>query len=99
MQCERLCGASHWRRTTASTVSTPPASRPARPDAIQPEALEIIAPFKPPVVSFHFGLPSDDLLAPIRARAVRFFLVRHHVGRGAYWLRGVSMPSSRKGSK
>jgi len=32
-----------------------------------PEALEIIAPFKPPVVSFHFGLPPDDLLAPIRA--------------------------------
>jgi len=30
------------------------------------EALEIIAPFKPPVVSFHFGLPPEDLLAPIR---------------------------------
>ena len=32
-----------------------------------PEALELIAPFKPPVVSFHFGLPPDELLAPIRA--------------------------------
>lgn len=31
------------------------------------EALDLIAPFRPPVVSFHFGLPADELLAPIRA--------------------------------
>jgi nitronate monooxygenase len=29
--------------------------------------LEVMAEFKPPVVSFHFGLPSDDLLSRIRS--------------------------------
>ena len=44
-------------------------SIPAGPGRMpfSPEALELIAPFKPPVVSFHFGLPPDELLAPIRA--------------------------------
>lgn len=32
-----------------------------------PEALEILAEFKPAVVSFHFGLPSAELLARVRA--------------------------------
>ena len=31
-----------------------------------PEALAVIQPFKPPVVSFHFGLPADDLLRAVR---------------------------------
>ncbi|RZT98108.1 NAD(P)H-dependent flavin oxidoreductase [Rivibacter subsaxonicus] len=31
------------------------------------EALALIAPFRPPVLSFHFGLPSADLLAQARA--------------------------------
>lgn len=35
--------------------------------AFNAEALEIIEPFKPPVVSFHFGLPAPDLLARVRA--------------------------------
>jgi nitronate monooxygenase len=30
-------------------------------------AADIVAPFKPAVVSFHFGLPSDDLLARVRS--------------------------------
>ncbi len=30
------------------------------------EAAEVLAEFRPPVVSFHFGLPSDDLLARVR---------------------------------
>ena len=30
------------------------------------EAAEVLAQFKPPVVSFHFGLPSNDLLARVR---------------------------------
>ena len=46
----------------AASIPTGPGRMP-----FSPEALEIIAPFKPPVVSFHFGLPPDDLLAPIRA--------------------------------
>ena len=31
------------------------------------DAVDVLAPFKPPVVSFHFGLPSDDLLQRVRA--------------------------------
>lgn len=31
------------------------------------EAAEVLAQFRPPVVSFHFGLPSDELLARVRA--------------------------------
>ncbi len=31
------------------------------------EHVALLAHFKPPVVSFHFGLPSADLLAPVRA--------------------------------
>ena len=32
-----------------------------------PEAADALAEFKPPVVSFHFGLPSAELLARVRA--------------------------------
>ena len=32
-----------------------------------PEAVEVLAEFRPAVVSFHFGLPSADLLARVRA--------------------------------
>jgi nitronate monooxygenase len=31
------------------------------------DAADVLAEFRPPVVSFHFGLPSDDLLARVRA--------------------------------
>ena len=39
-----------------------PARRPFSPDAA-----ELLSQFKPPVVSFHFGLPSPDLLQRIRS--------------------------------
>jgi nitronate monooxygenase len=32
-----------------------------------PEAADVLDEFKPPVVSFHFGLPSPDLLARVKA--------------------------------
>lgn len=32
-----------------------------------PIALDILQPFRPPIVSFHFGLPSQALLQPLRA--------------------------------
>jgi len=31
------------------------------------EALEVLAEFEPPVVSFHFGLPPEDMLAKVRS--------------------------------
>jgi nitronate monooxygenase len=36
-----------------------------------PEMAEIVREFKPAVVSFHFGLPSDDLLAVVRSAGAR----------------------------
>src|SRR5688572_3838992 len=41
-----------------SAPSSAPARRP-----FSAEAAELLSQFKPPVVSFHFGLPSHDLLA------------------------------------
>src|SRR6266508_5204306 len=35
------------------------------------EAADVLAQFTPPVVSFHFGLPSDDLLARVRSRGAK----------------------------
>ena len=34
---------------------------------IDKEIVKLIAPFKPPVVSFHFGLPSDDIVQEIKS--------------------------------
>jgi nitronate monooxygenase len=46
-----------------------PTAIPAAPARLPfgPEALEVLEAFRPPVVSFHFGLPSQDLLARVRA--------------------------------
>jgi hypothetical protein len=37
------------------------------------EAAELLAEFKPPVVSFHFGLPRPDLLAQVKAWGAKIF--------------------------
>jgi nitronate monooxygenase len=46
-----------------------PDSIPARPGrgSFDSEAAEVLAPFKPTVVSFHFGLPSAELVARVKA--------------------------------
>lgn len=46
-----------------------PAGIPAGPgrSPFTAEAAELLAEFRPPVVSFHFGLPDDGLLARVRA--------------------------------
>ena len=48
-----------------------------------PEALEPIAPFKPPVVSFHLRPAPDELLAPIRAWGGKISVVGDDAGGGA----------------
>jgi nitronate monooxygenase len=68
------------------------ASAPAGP-LIAPfgrEATEMLAEFRPAVVSFHFGLPSVDLLAPLRAFGARIIASATTVDE-ARWLeaRGV----------
>ena len=45
----------------ASTIAPGPGRMP-----FNTEAADVLAPFAPPVVSFHFGLPSADLLARVR---------------------------------
>jgi nitronate monooxygenase len=42
-----------------------------RRDPFSAAALEVLQDFKPPVVSFHFGLPNPDLLAGVRAMGAR----------------------------
>jgi nitronate monooxygenase len=46
-----------------------PATLPTGPGrlAFNSAMADVLAPFKPPVVSFHFGLPAPDLLARVRA--------------------------------
>ena len=46
----------------AGAVAAGPARAP-----FSAEAAEVLSEFKPPVVSFHFGLPSAELLAKVRA--------------------------------
>jgi nitronate monooxygenase len=46
----------------SSAPHTAPARRP-----FSAEAAEVLSHFKPPVVSFHFGLPSPDLLQRVRS--------------------------------
>jgi nitronate monooxygenase len=46
----------------ADTIPVGPGRAP-----FSPEAADVLDEFKPPVVSFHFGLPSAELLARVRA--------------------------------
>ena len=48
---------------------------------------DIVEPFKPPIVSFHFGLPSDALLARVRAWGSRILASATTVDE-ARWLEG-----------
>ncbi|MDB5882551.1 MAG: 2-nitropropane dioxygenase [Ramlibacter sp.] len=63
---------SAWRAALAGYYSefgiepAPPAAGPAR-SPFNAEAAEVLAQFKPPVVSFHFGLPSHELLERVRS--------------------------------
>lgn len=52
--------------------------------------VEVLAEFEPPVVSFHFGLPAEDLLAPLRAWGAKILASATTVAE-ARWLgeRGV----------
>ncbi|MCP4391303.1 MAG: nitronate monooxygenase, partial [Gammaproteobacteria bacterium] len=45
----------------------------ARRDPFSAEALEVLQEFRPSVVSFHFGLPSAELLAGVKAMGSRVF--------------------------
>lgn len=60
-----------WRTSLAPyyaefgiTAASIPAIPPRMP--FNAEALAVLAEFRPPVVSFHFGLPAPELLAPLR---------------------------------
>ncbi|HEY7374725.1 MAG TPA: nitronate monooxygenase, partial [Polyangia bacterium] len=60
-----------WRATLArydAAAASAPAGPTARSRApFGAEVADALAPSAPPVVSFHFGLPSDALLARVRA--------------------------------
>ncbi len=65
-------GANGWRPITTNwgwTLRPPPAG-PARAP-FSDEAAQVLEEFRPAVVSFHFGLPSPELLARVRAAGAR----------------------------
>jgi nitronate monooxygenase len=59
-------GAPRWRRTTPNTASTRRAFRRPGPQPLQRRRGRAAGRVPPPVVSFHFGLPSEALLAQVR---------------------------------
>jgi NAD(P)H-dependent flavin oxidoreductase YrpB (nitropropane dioxygenase family) len=76
-----------WRRALApyfdefgvDPATIVPATRRPFDDA----AAELLAEFKPPIVSFHFGLPSPELLARVQAWGAKDPVVGDHGRRGA----------------
>lgn len=64
-----------------------PASVPAGPGraAFSHAAADAIEPFRPPVVSFHFGLPAPDLLARVKGWGAKVLASATTVGE-ARWL-------------
>src|SRR5688572_23843943 len=61
-----------WRRTLTpyyKELGVDPASIPGAVGRVQFDTATaaIVEPFKPPVVSFHFGLPSHELLTRVKA--------------------------------
>lgn len=61
-----------WREALSpfyKTYGLDPNTIPAGPgrSPFSAEAADVLEEFKPPVVSFHFGLPSEDLLARVKA--------------------------------
>ena len=65
-----------WRATLAPAYAEfgiDPAAIPAGPGRrpFDAETAELLAAFAPPVVSFHFGLPSPELLARVRGWGAR----------------------------
>ncbi len=61
-----------WRQSLApyyAEFGIDPAAIPAGPGRLPFDAAtaDVLAAFKPPVVSFHFGLPDESLLARVRA--------------------------------
>ncbi|MCV5372282.1 hypothetical protein OFD18_29275, partial [Escherichia coli] len=60
-----------WQKTLQPYFSEVDATVQAQPNAptrmpFNHDIADAIEPFAPPVISFHFGLPDDDLLARIR---------------------------------
>jgi nitronate monooxygenase len=59
-----------WRSTLQPYYDaydlTPPVQAGSAREPFSQAVCDVIAPFKPPVVSFHFGLPSAELLAQVK---------------------------------
>ncbi len=64
----------------ATTIATGAGRQP-----FGPEAWQVVAPFVPPVISFHFGLPAPDLLAAVK-RSGAFVLASATTVDEARWL-------------
>lgn len=81
-----------WRaalRPYYDELGVDPNTIPATPTRapFNSEAAEVLAEFKPPVVSFHFGLPSEELLARVRGWGAKILSSATTVDE-ARWLEG-----------
>ena len=86
---------ARWRQALAryyAELDVDPATIPSGPGRMpfNQEAAEMVSAFRPAVVSFHFGLPSSDLLSSVRARGAKVISTATTVDE-AVWLeqRGV----------
>jgi nitronate monooxygenase len=84
-----------WRTSLASYyqelgVAPPPSTAGPGRIPFSADIADIIEPFQPPVVSFHFGLPSDELLRRVKGWGAKVFSSATTVAE-ALWLeaRGV----------
>jgi nitronate monooxygenase len=81
---------SQWRRRLApyyAEFGIDPAGIPAGPGRLpfSSEAADVLEEFRPPVVSFHFGLPSPELLARVKSWGAKVLSSATTVGE-ALWL-------------
>jgi nitronate monooxygenase len=86
-----------WRTSLASyyqelEVAPPPSTAGPGRIPFSADIADIIEPFQPPVVSFHFGLPSDELLRRVKGWGAKVFSSATTVAE-ALWLeaRGVDV--------
>ena len=52
--------------------------------AFNADAADVLEPFKPPIVSFHFGLPADDLVARVKEWGSKIIASATTVDEGRY---------------
>ena len=77
--------------------AAPVAGAPRRP--FDAEACALVEDMKPAVVSFHYGLPENELMARVKAAGCKVICSATTVDEARFLERMAATPSSRKGSR